>query len=472
MSSELCEIRPGCEVFDRSEDNAGVTVRYKDTTGKELMVRCSWLVGADGKRGVVRKRFLERSAGIRQITGKMNYEKTWVIANLQLTVPTPETHPSFPLWEHGLSPSQVYDLFWPEDWHFCCPPGTPVACGRLSRPEYGLWRQEISLDHWDDSMDAYDVLKANLQPMMTRLADASGNRFEGPVTYPADCIKILRCAPALFTQKVVNRWFNDRIILIGDAAHVFPPFAGEGIASGIGDAHGLAWRLALLLRIGGPTKAFADNLLSFWAHERTLAIDQAVNRTISSGSLLEGSGGWAWYGRRLLVGLCNLVPQLRALAAPSATSVIDLGSRTSSNIGFHRSNAYEGRKIAQIRLCADTSTAILSDQLLLGARSALMLLVLSRGPSQCDISVRQVINGAGLDPAVISADSIQYVDYDAQSGKHFIPLSASDAYVYSSRLGPLTRFAIVRRDFVIFAIATNLQELRTALDFLKTCLGR
>jgi hypothetical protein len=32
----------------------------------------------------------------------------------QITLPTPETHPDFPLWKLGYTSKQVYDLFVPE----------------------------------------------------------------------------------------------------------------------------------------------------------------------------------------------------------------------------------------------------------------------------------------------------------------------------------------------------------------------
>lgn len=114
-----CDFRGGCEVVSREEGPDDTVVEYKTGNGGRHFIRTSWLVGADGKRGVVRKVFLEPE-GIRQEDGAYSYVGTWVAANLHITMPTPESHPSFPLWEMGYTPEQVHGFFWPSGFQYVC----------------------------------------------------------------------------------------------------------------------------------------------------------------------------------------------------------------------------------------------------------------------------------------------------------------------------------------------------------------
>ena len=82
----------------------------------------------------MRKKFLEPE-GIRQEVGlqvlcteprhvlytngfRYNHLSTWIAANFEIDVPTPTTHPEFPLWKLGYTPHQVYDLFWPSGFQY------------------------------------------------------------------------------------------------------------------------------------------------------------------------------------------------------------------------------------------------------------------------------------------------------------------------------------------------------------------
>ena len=202
-----------------------MTVGYVDQQQVENYIECSCLIGADGKKGVVRKRFLEPEAGIKQEEGTYTYEGTWVATNLQFTPPTPQSHPHLPFWDLGMTPEQVCDLYWPKGWHFCTPPGKATACGRFGPYKDRLWRHEFAEPKWQNSMDPLGLFWDHITPMITREKTSGGKRLpNGPIVFPRDCINILRCRPFVFAQKCVNKWFDRRRVLVGDSAHVFPPF--------------------------------------------------------------------------------------------------------------------------------------------------------------------------------------------------------------------------------------------------------
>lgn len=61
-----CNLRTGCEVIFRNEDSGITTIEYRTSQGMHKYIQTQWLVGADGKRGVVRKKFLEPE-GVKQV---------------------------------------------------------------------------------------------------------------------------------------------------------------------------------------------------------------------------------------------------------------------------------------------------------------------------------------------------------------------------------------------------------------------
>lgn len=73
--------------------------------------------------------------------------------NLKLTLPTPDTHPNFPLWKQGYSPEQVYDAFFPKGFRFLCNPQRPSVCGRFGLLDDRLWRFEYVVQPGEDGTE-------------------------------------------------------------------------------------------------------------------------------------------------------------------------------------------------------------------------------------------------------------------------------------------------------------------------------
>lgn len=58
-TSSSCDLRSGCEVIELAEEDEGVSCRYRDSSGDERQIKARFFVGADGKTGFTRKRYLE-----------------------------------------------------------------------------------------------------------------------------------------------------------------------------------------------------------------------------------------------------------------------------------------------------------------------------------------------------------------------------------------------------------------------------
>jgi putative polyketide hydroxylase len=77
---------------------------------------------------------------------------------------------------------------------------------------------------------------------------------------------------------VADRYRDRRMFLVGDAAHIMPPYGGFGGNTGIADAHNLAWKLAAVCTGEAP-----DTLLDTYQHERLPIAEFTVGHVMSRG---------------------------------------------------------------------------------------------------------------------------------------------------------------------------------------------
>lgn len=149
-----------------------------------------------------------------------------------MNLPNQRTHPDFPLWKLGYTPEQVFDAFFSLDFRFLCDPARAAVCGRFGPPSERLWRFEFVVLAGEEPKEM--ALEENAFKIIWPYLTHEGSRYglSSPVSYPRDCISILRSRPFHFSARSCNQWSKGRAVLAGDAAHVFPPFGGQGISSG------------------------------------------------------------------------------------------------------------------------------------------------------------------------------------------------------------------------------------------------
>ncbi|KAH8689017.1 hypothetical protein BGW36DRAFT_308974 [Talaromyces proteolyticus] len=74
-----------------------------------------------------------------------------------------------------------------------------------------------------------------------------------------------------------------RIFLAGDAAHVTPPFTGQGLNSGVRDAASLSWRLDLALRYPDRT---SEQIFDDWTAEQLGRVRKLISTSVSIESMV------------------------------------------------------------------------------------------------------------------------------------------------------------------------------------------
>ncbi|AIV75666.1 thi4 family protein [Burkholderia pseudomallei] len=103
---------------------------------------------------------------------------------------------------------------------------------------------------------------------------------------------VVRKTVYTFHARVAERWQTARVFLAGDAAHLTPPYAGQGMNSGIRDAHNLGWKLSAVVRGRLPASA-----LSSYEQERREHAWALIRLALNLGIVMAPSSrlsAWLW----------------------------------------------------------------------------------------------------------------------------------------------------------------------------------
>lgn len=210
------------------------------------VIESRWFVGCDGASSWTR-----RHAGL--VLEDLRFDQEWLVVDIELN--------------EGTS----VDL----------PLGVRQYC-RTQRPctyvkgvrRFRRWEFQVQPDEDADELNTESGLWGLLAEWVT----------------PADA-RLVRSAVYRFHAVVAPQMRKGNVFLAGDSAHQTPPFAGQGLNSGMRDAANLAWKMSYVVR-GLAT----DALLDTYTSEREPHVRSTVAHAVDMGRLIDQLAGRVSHG--------------------------------------------------------------------------------------------------------------------------------------------------------------------------------
>jgi 3-(3-hydroxy-phenyl)propionate hydroxylase len=185
----------------------------------------------------------------------------------------------------------------------------PARAATFMQVTGDLYRWEFQLRDGEDEQDLITehALSRLLRPW-TQRDDLAG-------------MEIIRSAAYTFRARLASAFRSGRVFLLGDAAHLTPPFIGQGLAAGLRDADNLSWKIAHVL----TGRAGADLLDSYQAERRPHA-RAMVKKAVVIGWAMTGGQDRAAAVRRVALAAAVRVAPLREAIASTATPPLKAGA--------------------------------------------------------------------------------------------------------------------------------------------------
>jgi 3-(3-hydroxy-phenyl)propionate hydroxylase len=206
---ERC-LRGRLEQYDCARVALGVSLRGIESSAESIdatldlgmerthTVRARYLIGADGASSLVRQLIGQEFRG-------KTFVEDWLIVDAR-NVPSPIDHVEF-VCDHRRPTPHMTAPGARERWEFMLRPGET--------------REEMESDE-------------RIRELLAPWGDIENMVIERKAVYR-------------FHARTVSAFSQGRVFLAGDAAHITPPFVGQGLVAGLRDAANLSWKLASVI---------------------------------------------------------------------------------------------------------------------------------------------------------------------------------------------------------------------------------
>lgn len=218
------------ELRSWTDDGTGISAIVQTPAG-ERTLRARYLVGADGARSPVRE-----AAGI--AFDDLDFEEPWLVVDVLVD-------------DFSRLPTANLQI---------CNPRRPTTCVLMGEGRH-RWEFMILPGETPDRISTDACIEELLEPWNVKGA-----------------VRLERKAVYTFRARIAAQWRKGRVLLAGDAAHQTPPFAGQGMCSGLRDAANLAWKLAAVCK-----EQAAEALLDSYQPERAPNLRAMIDMAIMMG---------------------------------------------------------------------------------------------------------------------------------------------------------------------------------------------
>jgi 2-polyprenyl-6-methoxyphenol hydroxylase-like FAD-dependent oxidoreductase len=241
------QVNYGCTLDSFTDNGEALDALLTGSQGEALTVRCKWLVGCDGAHSKVRTMLGLTFEG-------EQYPQTFALADVDVD------------WSYPRGP--MYRFEWTDPVRAKASAVAVPVRGSAKRYRLSMIvPEERASSLSSGGTPDFETMRGLLLPSLPDGTQLSSMRWSS----------VYRVS-----HRIASIYGRGRVFIAGDAAHIHPPVGGQGMNTGLQDAHNLAWKLAHVVKgLTGP--ALLD---SYQAERHPVGVDVVKSTSAALNAVL------------------------------------------------------------------------------------------------------------------------------------------------------------------------------------------